>query len=183
MIVGKKVMLRGFEVGVVGKLVQWRNDRDVNQYFFEYEPSTVERQERWLRAVSSSDDEKFFIISTLKGEPIGTIGLNEIDCRSRNAEWGRFMIGDKRFLGKGYAHEAMYLSVQYAFLHLNLHRLYLKVFSWNKRARSMYESFGFKKEGILREHVFKDGKYHDVVVYGMLADEFRKHKTTTQQEE
>ena len=77
MIVGKKVMLRGFEVGDVGKLVQWRNDRDVNQYFFEYEPSTVERQERWLRAVSSSDDEKFFIISTLKGDPIGTIGLNE----------------------------------------------------------------------------------------------------------
>jgi UDP-4-amino-4,6-dideoxy-N-acetyl-beta-L-altrosamine N-acetyltransferase len=177
LIVGRKVALRGFEEKDITKLVQWRNDPSVNRHFFEYEPSTVEKQRRWLEAVSSRDDEKFFIISNLQGEAIGTVGLNGINYRSRHAEWGRFMIGDKRYLGKGYALEAMHLSIRYAFSHLNLHRLYLMVFEWNKRARSMYERFGFRREGILRDHVFRDGKYLDVVVYGLLVQEFRKRWT------
>ena len=99
--------------------------------------------------------------------------MTRIDGRSRNAEWGRFMIGDKKYLGKGYGLEALYLSARYAFLHLNLHRLYMKVFAWNKKSRAMHESFGFKEEGTLRQHVFRNGKYHDVVVYGLLAQEFK----------
>lgn len=174
MIAGKKVILRGFEEKDIKKLVQWRNDPDINRHFFEYEPSTIEKQRRWLDAVSSRHDEKFFVISDRQGEAIGTVGLTRIDWRSRNAEWGRFVIGDKKHLGKGYGLEAMYLSSEYAFSHLNLHRLYLKVFAWNKKARAMYEGFGFREEGTLREHVFRNGKYHDVVIYGMLAHEFRK---------
>jgi len=174
LIVGKKVILRGFEEKDIEKMVQWRNDPDMNRHFFEYEPSTIEKQRRWLETLSSRHDERFFVISNRRGEVIGTVGLAKIDCRSRNAEWGRFVIGDKKYLGKGYGLEAMYLSAQYAFTHLNLHRLYLKVFAWNKNARAMYESFGFRKEGTLREHVFRDGRYHDIVVYGILVDEFKK---------
>jgi UDP-4-amino-4,6-dideoxy-N-acetyl-beta-L-altrosamine N-acetyltransferase len=174
LLVGKKVILRGFQGSDIKKLVQWRNDPDINRHFFEYEPSTPERQRRWLETTSSRHDERFFIIANRKGQAIGTVGLTRIDGRSRNAEWGRFMIGEKKNLGKGYGLEALYLSAQYAFSHLNLHRLYLKVFAWNKNARAMYESFGFKKEGTLREHVFRNGKYHDVVIYGLLAHEFRK---------
>ena len=125
---------------------------------------------------SSRQDEKLFVISSRQGEAIGTVGLTKIDCRSRNAEWGRFMIGDKKYLGKGYGLEAMYLIAQYAFTHLNLHRLYLKVFAWNKNARAMFESFGFREEGTLREQVFRDGKYHDIVIYGMLGNEFKKRR-------
>jgi UDP-4-amino-4,6-dideoxy-N-acetyl-beta-L-altrosamine N-acetyltransferase len=173
LIVGRKVILRDFEEKDIRKLVQWRNDPMINRHFFEYETATTEKQRRWLEAVSTRHDEKFFVISNLQGDAIGTVGLNRIDWRSRNAEWGRFMIGEKKFLGKGYALEAMYLSVEYAFSHLNLHRLYLSVFAWNKRARSLYERFGFKKEGILREHVFRGGRYQDVEVYGLLASEFK----------
>lgn len=174
MIVGNRIVLRGFEEEDVQKIVQWRNDPQINKYFFEYEPSTVRSQRRWFENFASRRDEKFFVISNRKGEAIGTVGLTKIDSRSRNAEWGRFMLGDKKYLGKGYGLEALYLSAWYAFSHLNLRRLYLEVFAWNKRARAMYERFGFKKEGVRREHVFRNGKYHDVVLYGLLADEFRK---------
>jgi diamine N-acetyltransferase len=174
LIVGKKIILRGFEEKDVKRIVQWRNDPDINRHFFDYEPSTVYKQRRWLQAVSSSHDEKFFIISNRQGVAIGTVGLARIDCRNRNAEWGRFMIGDRKFWGKGYGLEALYLSVEYAFSHLNLHRLYLRVFAQNTKARTMYETFGFKKEGILRDHVYRDGRYRDVALYALLVDEFRK---------
>jgi RimJ/RimL family protein N-acetyltransferase len=53
-----------------------------------------------------------------------------------------------------------------------LYRIYLHVFASNQAAIRTYEKAGFRREGLLRQHAHVDGKYVDVIVMGVLRDEF-----------
>jgi len=45
-------------------------------------------------------------------------------------------------------------------------------FSFNERAIKSYEKCGFKKEGILRQEIYIDGKYYDAIIMAMLKEEY-----------
>ena len=52
-----------------------------------------------------------------------------------------------------------------------VHRIGLHVIVDNKIAIHLYEKFGFKTEGVMKEAYFgADGKYHDEIVMGRLLD-------------
>jgi RimJ/RimL family protein N-acetyltransferase len=101
-----------------------------------------------------------------------------IDWRSRKAEIG-IMIGDKRYWNKGYGTEAMRLILQHGFETLNLHRLYLRVFSDNSRAVRTYEKAGFVLEARMRETNFDNGRYRDDLMMSMLRPEWDAAKGAT----
>jgi len=56
---------------------------------------------------------------------------------------------------------------------MNINKIKLDVYSFNIRAIKCYEKLGFKQEGTLRKEIFREGKYHDILVYGMFRDEFK----------
>ena len=60
--------------------------------------------------------------------------------------------------------------VQYCFDELMLHRLFLRVYAENERAIRSYEKAGFVKEAHLRDDVYIDGEYKDIVLMGILKD-------------
>ena len=62
--------------------------------------------------------------------------------------------------------------LKYAFEHLNLHKVFLRVYEYNERAIHVYEKCGFRMEGRLRKQRFKWGKYHDVLIMGILDEEY-----------
>jgi RimJ/RimL family protein N-acetyltransferase len=66
----------------------------------------------------------------------------------------------------------MALALDFAFRELNLHRVFLTVFSYNTAAMAMYEKLGFVHEGTHREHLQRDGQRFDMVLYGMLRREW-----------
>jgi len=53
------------------------------------------------------------------------------------------------------------------------HRLFLDVFVTNDRARHVYENFGFRKEGIMRDAIYRDGAYHSLVLMSLLESEYQ----------
>jgi RimJ/RimL family protein N-acetyltransferase len=65
-----------------------------------------------------------------------------------------------------------------AFVHHRAHRLWLDVFDTNTRARRVYEAYGFREEGVMREAVLRDGEYHTLVLMSLLDREY----TARQQE-
>jgi RimJ/RimL family protein N-acetyltransferase len=69
--------------------------------------------------------------------------------------------------------EALELVVRYAFQELNLHKIYLRVVSFNNRALQLYRTFGFAQEGVQRRHAFVRGRYHDVVLMGLIRNRRR----------
>jgi len=61
----------------------------------------------------------------------------------------------------------------YVFTTMRLNRLWAEVIAENEAALSLYESIGFEREGVLREHVHKGGQYVDVVRIAVLERRFR----------
>lgn len=66
----------------------------------------------------------------------------------------------------------MRVLVRFIFNEMNMNKIKLHVFSFNERAKRVYEKIGFKVEGILRQELFREGRYHDVIVMGLLKSEW-----------
>ncbi|WP_078382468.1 GNAT family N-acetyltransferase [Sutcliffiella halmapala] len=135
--------------------------------------SRIELQ-KWFEN-ASTDKSRIDLIICLQenDQPIGDIALLNINHQNRNAVV-RISIFEKKYWGNGYGTEAMSLLLEFGFGIVNLHRIGLDVFSFNKRAIKSYEKLGFKQEGIIRDELFYDGEYHDSIIMGILEDEFKK---------
>lgn len=107
--------------------------------------------------------------------PIGTCALMNVDLRNRHSELA-IVIGNRDYWGKGYGVQIMNQLFSWGFEGLNLNRLYLNVFSFNKRAIRLYEKMNFIHEGTMRNMLYRNGEYHDVLTYGIHKDEWNKNR-------
>lgn len=130
--------------------------------------------QKWFENIST-DSSRIDLIICLQenNRPIGDIAMLDIDHQNRNSIM-RISIFDHEVWGNGYGTEAMSLLLGYGFEILNLHRIGLDVYSFNKRGIKSYEKLGFKQEGIIRDELFYDGEYHDSIIMGVLKDEFNQ---------
>ena len=175
MLKGKLVNLRAIERKDLDEIMKWVNDREVTKYLaaFLYPVSRAEEEKFLERAMSRNDTEKNLVIETKEGVYIGQISLHKIDWKNNNAELG-IIIGNKEYWSKGYGTEAIKILLHHAFNQMNLYKIYLRVFEFNQRGIRCYEKCGFKKEGKLRKNYFYKAKYYDVILMGILKDEFEK---------
>ena len=175
MIEGKKVRIRAVETTDLDEIMKWVNDPEVIDNLLMRYPVSRHLEEKWLeKALDTSDmRNKAFSIETKDGVYLGGIGLHKINWENRSAEVG-IVIGKKEYWGKGYGTDAMLAILEFAFNHMNLHRVYLEVYDFNVRGIKSYEKCGFKKEGALRDDRYSRGKYHDTIIMGILKEEYEK---------
>lgn len=103
------------------------------------------------------------------GRPIGATGLHDINHKNRNCMWGIWIAPPDRW-GQGFGAEACRLSVAYAFNHLAVEKVGLHVYEGNERGRRAYERAGFAREGLLRRHMWLDGRLRDVEIMSVFRD-------------
>lgn len=168
----EQVRLRPLRNEDRGLLYQWITDRDLYILNSSYHPISEADHEAWMDTVMRKNTNLvlFVIEDNKSGKAIGTCQLRNINWRYQNAEL-QIRIGDRRFHGCGYGTESVKLLTNFGFADLNLHRIYLLVFSTNERAFKAYAKCGFKKEGLLREAAYIDGCWVDIVVMGLLRGE------------
>jgi len=167
----KRVSLRALGAGDLERTLEWVNDSEVTKYTGTLFPISASEHQQWYQELLKDRTRRMFALVTSDGKHIGNIGLREIDWVARNAEVLVY-IGEGEFRGKGYGTEAIAALADFVFQRLNLHKLYARVFSYNDRAMKSFERCGFRSEGLLREHVFRDGRYHEVVILGLLQKEW-----------
>lgn len=112
------------------------------------------------------------IVARQSGEPVGRIYISRIDRHSDSLDITKFYIGDPKLWGKGIGREIMNEVLEYCFTFLHMERVTLDYYTGNKRASTLYESLGFKSEGVARNATKKDGKYYDLHLMSMLRAEF-----------
>lgn len=137
------------------------NNRSVMSYWFEepYE-SFVELEELYRKHIHDGSERRF-IIEDAERAPVGLVELVEIDQLHRRAEFAIMVSPDHQ--GRGYARQATQLAINYAFRVLNLYKLYLLADVDNLRAIAIYEQAGFRREAVLVDEFFSDGRYRSAV--------------------
>jgi diamine N-acetyltransferase len=158
------VTLREIEETDLDTIVKWRNDPDTIRYLFSYLPLNMHRQAKWFESYNADRTSQLFMIEDAADHcRIGTCGFTSIDYRNQRAELS-IIIGEKNYLGRGYASEATRLLIDYGFLTLNLRKIYLQVLETNAAAIKLYRRLGFEVEGTLKEHYFQDGTFVNVIL-------------------
>ncbi len=135
-------------------------------------PMTDEAEQNWYDSAVKDDTQYSFAIRTLADDThIGNCGLFSINQKDRSAMFG-ILVGEKDYWGKGYGTDATRLVLRFAFWELNLNRVELEVFDYNPRAIRAYEKAGFVREGVRRDALFREGAYHDIIVMGILREDW-----------
>jgi RimJ/RimL family protein N-acetyltransferase len=172
MIHGQRVALRALSRDDLPRLHQFNNDVEVELAGGGDPPlpQSLERLQAEFDAGlgSGGRDGTSFAIE-VDGVYIGGCALFNFDQVARRAMLG-ITIGDKAYWGQGYGREAVQLLVDYGFRHHNLHKIWLEVHGRNQRAIRAYRACGFVEEGRLRQHVWSDSAYDDLVIMGILRN-------------
>jgi len=171
MIQGSQVRLRALEPEDLPDYHRWLNDPEVVRYLKLYAPLSMPDEEAWYQEVRDDSSQMVFAIESEAGQHIGNLSLMDLNWKDRSAELG-IVIGDKSQWGKGYAQDATRTLLALAFGEMNLNRVYLRVFAEHEAAINAYRKCGFVEEGRLREEIYADGRYHDMLVMAILRREF-----------
>lgn len=149
-------------------IIRWRNSEGVRKNFIYQGLFTKESHENWIKTmVETGKVVQMMICETATNKPVGSVYVRDIDRTHNKGEYGIF-IGEEAARGKGYGTAAAKLMIKYCFEELRLHRLFLRVYADNNQAIRSYEKGGFVKEAYLRDDVFVDGRYRDIVLMGII---------------
>lgn len=102
---------------------------------------------------------------------VGSIGYPRLDWADRKAEIGYWL--DASMQGKGLVTKACRTLVTYAFDQYRLNKVEIHCATGNTRSRAIPERLGFTQEGIIRQAQWISDHYVDMVIYGMLAHEWK----------
>ncbi len=170
---GKKTVLRPLGKSTdLDLCLKWFNDPEVIQFVRRTLPMYEMQEEEWFNNLHKRNNNITLGIAT-KSESrlIGTMGLHDIEWVDRTATTGA-CIGEKELWGKGYGSDAKMALLHYAFLRLNLRKIYSRVFAFNERSIRYSLKCGYEIEARLKDHVYYDGEYHDLVILSVTVDKF-----------
>lgn len=170
---GWRVYLRPIEESDLHAITVMINDENMTQYLGSDTPRSTEDERAWLENLSKNrDKDQVLAVVLIENEAlIGLMGVHGINLKDGIAKTGAF-IGKKECRGKGYGTEAKMLLMNYAFNTLNIRKLCSEHLAFNDASRKYQEKCGYKQEGYLRAHRFKNGAYHDCVVTAVFREDW-----------
>lgn len=172
---GKRIYLRPLDKERDAALAcQWINAEEMRQFIGHGAfPTTLEAERAWFdeKAEKFPQHVRLAIVLKKTHRLIGTTSLNDINWVDRSASTGT-LIGARRDRGQGYGSEAKELLLRHAFQTLGLNRAESKVLTYNQASLRYAEKCGYRREGVLRQAIYKDGQFHDVIVLSILRSEW-----------
>ena len=174
MLTGQRIALRRLEAGDGELWAEWFTDPELNAILSSGNgvPASAEGMRAAVAHLAEDSTTRVdFTVVRLDGTPIGAAHLADIDPWARYAEFGMF-IGPRADRGRGVGQEIARLAVDFAFRELNLHKVWITIDVDNQPSIRCCEKVGFHHDGLLRDHVFKGGRYVDRVLMSILEPEW-----------
>jgi UDP-4-amino-4,6-dideoxy-N-acetyl-beta-L-altrosamine N-acetyltransferase len=161
------VTLRPVTADDSARLLAWRNSPAVSAYRYGDHLITPQEHAHWLVGAMAATDRRYWIIED-DATPVGLANLVNIDTQRRRCEWA-YYLGEASVRGRGVGAAVELLMLDHVFGDLGLNKLWCEVLLDNEPVWRLHESFGFVREALYRDHVFKAGRFQDVVGLGLLA--------------
>lgn len=165
MIQGNNINIIALNKESMPLILKWANDPEIKRNIGTIYPISEYEHEIWIKNRAMDSTNKLYLIQHKDDKSIiGIIGNKSTDFINRNTEIYLY-IGEKEYRSRGLGKEIINTYTEFLFNQLNMHKVYLRVFEYNSIAFKCYEKIGYKQEGILKEAVFRDGRYHDVIIF------------------
>ncbi len=171
-LVGESVFLRPLAVqDAEGDYSKWFNDEELCMYSQHHKyPMTKDMLVDFINGTSNNDkDLVLAIVQKEGGLHIGNIALQNIDKKNNTTEFAA-IVSKRGVEGVNVLLESIELLMEYVFTELKVRRLHGGTIS--PVITSIMDILGFRREGVKASAVYKNGKYHDIVLYGMLKKEY-----------
>ncbi|MCF8360345.1 MAG: GNAT family N-acetyltransferase [Prolixibacteraceae bacterium] len=172
-----EIRIRALEPEDYKITINWRKEDALWDNFIgaqRYVSSDTEK--RWIENAIIEHEKgiryRFAIILKDTNILVGLFTISNLDFVNKNCETS--IIIDSKYRNSNIFFSAHDLVLNYAFHQLNMKRINARVIANNKASLIACQMYGFKKEGISRKAVYKNGNYVDVIFLGLLKEEFKK---------
>jgi len=176
----ERLTLREFEERDINDIVGNLNNLNVSRHLLTVPHPYTRKDARWWinncqekRKERPRKDYNLSIVLKVERKVIGGIGLSKVKRDQGTADIG-YQLGED-YWRQGFMSEAATVMIDFAFKRLKLRRIEAHIYPENKASQGLAESLGFKYEGTRRKaaKTLSTGKIHDVMVYGMLKEDWR----------
>ena len=154
------------------KVLNWRNSDAVAPYMYSDHLITPDEHAGWLERALTLSDRAFWIIQ-LDDTDVGLANLAAISLTHSRCEWA-YYLADPSTRGRGVGQAVEFAMLRHVFEDRKLNKLWCEVLVENEQVWKLHERFGFVREALYRDHVFRNGSPKDVVGLGLLARDWPK---------
>jgi UDP-4-amino-4,6-dideoxy-N-acetyl-beta-L-altrosamine N-acetyltransferase len=152
-------------------ILKWRNSDHIRKFMYSDHKISEKEHYDWYRNLKN-DSTKIYKVFKIKVNSVGMIYFTDIDWKNGVCKWG-FYLGEEN-LPKGTGTIMGIVGLEYAFKKLNLRKICGEVLDFNIPSIRFHEKLGFKEEGRLVKHVYKNNKLTDVLLFGLLSEDWNK---------
>lgn len=171
-IIGRKVYLRPIEErDIYSGWLDWVNDPKLTEKLYINPPITEAELNAYYQKIKASDAKMFAVCAIENDEYIGNAKLDSFDWTMKAVSCGR-LIGKSKFTGQGIGTEVLKLLQKYVFEQLGMHRIQTGVVASNIASIKSNEKAGMKREGLRKKAVLVNGNYEDLVLFGLIKEDF-----------
>lgn len=174
------VIFRDFEERDIDFIYKCKNDEELNSLIVgHYHPFTYEEAVNWVHGCMGEHETfKFWAIATNDEEQriVGWVALSHIDKISRSVETHSLVINDPDYSdGIVWLETALHMY-RYSFEVLKMHKVYGRSLVGHSQSNLLEKLLYLHQDGVLRDEIFKNGRYYDVSYTSILEDEYYAHK-------
>lgn len=171
------MQIRALDESDLEMVLGWRNASSVRQNMYTKHVISFKEHRTWFEGLRGDSSRCYFVFE-YNGVARGVVGYTQLNPASRRSSWA-FYSSPEAPRGTGSLME--YCALEHAFNELGLNRLHCEVLDFNSAVIRLHQTFGFKLEGRLRSHHHDGERYCDVVLLGILKEEWQQQRASIRQ--
>lgn len=173
-IVNNNIVLRAIELEDIQLLRDLINAPEVEKMVVGWSfPVSAHQQVDWINSLSKDKTNARYIIDIDNVGAVGVASFTNIDFKNGTATVNIKLRQEDNIRQKGIGYEVITMLINYGFNQLNFNCLVANILSYNSASQKLFEKCGFVLEGTLRNRVFKNGAYQDLLSYSLLRSEYK----------
>ena len=151
-------------------VLAWRNHESVRRYMYTQHEISLAEHQRWFERCQQ-DSNRHLLVYEEDGKPLGFANLT-VNPSNHFADWGFYNAPDAP---KGTGTRLGQHTLRHGFEAVGLHKVCGQALAYNGGSIRFHEKLGFTREGVLREQHFDGTRYHDIVCFGLLKNEWQQN--------
>jgi len=177
-----KISLKRLTEGELELIMHWRMREDISRYLISSPELNIEGQYKWFEKIKYDKTQIWWIIWT-DDTPVGSMYLTHIDYTHMRCYGPGWFLENKKLLNLKQLVSLQRNCYKFAFDVLGLNRLYGDVMAENEGVVQLVKLCGFEIEGTQKQHVLKNGVFHDMVLLGLTKQQWEAKKENMRHED